>query len=560
VDAALPAPAAAVLRWRRATAPSGQGTIYYNVYQNSSPTPVATVRGVDHVVLGLTPGFTYTFRVRAMNDTGEEVNTLQRTVVPTGVYPSAEFRGLWITRFEWSSSSLTWTNLQARLRGYFDNMQAGHFNAAVFQVRGQGDTMYPSTIEPWSSQISTSSRANDPVAYAMQQARLRGIEFHAWINLLVIWQGSTDTTYPSNQAHPFWRWTHPTDLSRNQGGIYTSPGVPEGRGDSSYWWLTSGNPELETYLRQVVMDFVVRYRPDGLHWDDRTAMPTAPSQDPVSLARFAGRGNPMGLSSMQAWQIDHVQRMLGNIYVAATEEVPNLLVSGSPFGIYDKTRIPGYSGYSDCLRNFGTDPEAWMRAGTLDFLTPQIYWKEGDPGPNYGELVRDWMNNNTSGRPIWPGSAVGDYGGTQPLIPTQQSYVALTRAYGAYGNNVFSINGISAADFATAGQTYYPNVATVPRPAHRATPTTGQVAVTVLDEAGDPITDCWVTLNGVSYVFLSSADGFCGLPNMAVGQRTITANRGTGSPLQRQIAITAGATTRVTLQFLPPRPSGLAAY
>ena len=551
IDEALPSYRAAALRWRRATASTGGGTVRYLVFQNG--TQIAEVQGQDHVVLDLIAGTSYTFSVQAIDNNGTTNVAKSLSVVPLAAPPAQEFRGAWITRFEWPSSSTT--TMRNTLTSYMQRLGQGNFNAVAFQVRGQGDTLYPSTLEPRSPLLPTATHSFDPVAYAMAEARANGLEFHAWINLLVIWQGATP---PSNQNHPFYRWTNPTDPTRALGAIYTAPGVQEGIGDSSYFWLTSGNPELETYLRTVVMDFVNRYEPDGLHWDDRTAMPTTPSFDPVSLQRFSGRGNPNNVATLAAWQIEQVERLLLNIYVQATDGRPRFLISASPFGIYDKNRIPGYRNFSDCLRDFGTDPEAWMRGGALDALMPQIYWREGDPEPNYGTLVRDWLANNTSGRYIWPGSALGNYGGTQPIEPWQRQYVALTRALGANGNLMYSISSANFSAWAGASANMHPNKATIPRPDYKTT--RGQFAVRAFDGDGAPITDVWVRLEGRSFVYLTSADGFCGIPNVATGPQTLTATDAEGRVRTATVNVQPGVTHHVEFRFGAVASSGIKAY
>ena len=70
-----------------------------------------------------------------------------------------EFRGMWVTRFEWPSSDPAEAKLT--IDTVMADLAASHFNAVLFQVRGQADTFYPSPEEPWSPLISPEGNVSD---------------------------------------------------------------------------------------------------------------------------------------------------------------------------------------------------------------------------------------------------------------------------------------------------------------------------------------------------------------------------------------------------------------
>lgn len=457
--------------------------------------------------------------------------------------PAEEWRGVWLTRFEWTNGSRQ--EVERRLSGALGALAAGNFNGVVFQVRGQGDTLYPSSLEPWSPMLAADVRAGDPTAHALRECRRLGLQFHAWLNLSVIWQ-SRDGRHPADQNHPFWRWTNPRDRSRALGAVWDSPAGPRIFGDDHYVWLNAGNPQLEAYLRSVTMDFLRRYPADGLHFDDRTALPHGASFDPESRRRFAGPGNPDGIRDMAAWQRDQLGRMISNIYVQATAHNPRLLVSASPFGIADKYRIEGYSRFKDAKRDFGTDAEGLHQKGVLDVLMPQIYWAEGRP-PEFSVVLRDWLRHNRSGRPIWPGSALGDYGGRQPLQPVQARYVALTRQLRAGGNTFFSWSAAPNAEWAACSRSFYSRPARVPVPPHKARPATGQIMGVVQDSAGRPVVDAWIRIPGRTDTYLSSGDGFFAIPNVPPGRIQMAVRAGSRDVPAPPVDVRAGQTATIRL-------------
>src|SRR5690606_13762583 len=85
-----------------------------------------------------------------------------------------------------------------------------NFNAVIFQVRGQADTLYPSPDEPWSPLVSPDGlepegwNGFDPLAYAIEGAHSRGLEFHAYINTHVAWQSGSNQT-PAALNHIFYK-------------------------------------------------------------------------------------------------------------------------------------------------------------------------------------------------------------------------------------------------------------------------------------------------------------------------------------------------------------------
>lgn len=458
--------------------------------------------------------------------------------------PAEEMRAVFVSRFEWPAG--TSADVQARLRTIFSTLSAGNLNAVILQVRGQGDTLYPSIDEPWSPLASSSLRGIDPVRYAVTEAQAQGLQLHAWINLSTIWQSSSKDL-PKDMRHPFYRFADSRDPSKAQGLIHDASGKPRQFGADGYVWLTSGNPEVNAYLRRQVDNFLAEYSVQGLVWDDRTGLPNGVSRDPVSVRRHAGRGNPARIDDLREWQLDQLSRFLSDLYVVAKARNPKLLVTAAPFGIADKSRIPGYGKFSDA-RSFGVEPEKWLRQGVIDALMPQVYWDEPDPAPNYSTVVKDWVVNNKSGRPIWPASALAKYGtvAKQSIDPWQARYVAAARALNCGGNAFYNWSGATQAEWRAAATTLYPTKAAVPVPQHLKTPT-GQIMGFVRTPDGKPVVDCWIKTHRSEYVHLTSGDGFFGIPNLAPGVYTLSWSWGEGQFDRREVNVPAGATVSLDL-------------
>jgi uncharacterized lipoprotein YddW (UPF0748 family) len=543
---ARPAPGAAVLRWERARPAKSGETVTYRIYRKAPngwafARPLEEIRGTEWVVVGLAPGQPAEFIVRARDSSGEDQNTRAMTVTPTGQVPAEEWRAAFTTRFEWPRG--TRQEVESRLGTMMHTLSSGNFNAIIFQVRGQGDTFYPSKDEPWSEGASASLRETDPVRFALNEARRNGLQFHAWINLSTIWQSAAKRP-PANRAHPFFRFADASKPETRLGLIHDAQGHPVQFGADDYVWLTHGNPEVNAYLRRQVENFIDAYPVDGLLWDDRTGNPNGVSRDPISVQRFSGRGNPMRIADFGEWQRDQLSRFLSDVYVVAKARNPRMLVSASPFGIADRTRIPGYGRFSDA-KKFGVEPEKWLSMGVVDALMPQVYWDLPDPEPNYGTVVRDWLSHNRSGRPIWPASALGKYGDVQPINPMQARYVALARSLGTGGNTMYTWGSATPAQWREAATLFYPNKASVPVPNHMRRPI-GQVAGYVRQAGGRPVVDAWLRHDRQpQMIHLSSADGFYGIPNLESGNYRLSVEVRPGVQRSFNFSIQPGQTTRL---------------
>src|SRR3954470_5866658 len=97
--------------------------------------------------------------------------------VPTMPAGPAEMRGLWVVR----TGLLTPDEVD---RVVDDAARAG-FNALFVQVRGRGDAFYTSRIVGRSELLASQPATFDPLARLLARARSRGLQVHAWINVLL---------------------------------------------------------------------------------------------------------------------------------------------------------------------------------------------------------------------------------------------------------------------------------------------------------------------------------------------------------------------------------------
>ena len=300
-------------------------------------------------------------------------------------FPKREFRGAWIatvSNLDWPSNPTSSTDAQkADLIGMLDRLKAAGFNAVVFQVRPECDALYASPYEPWSYWLTgQQGRAPnpyyDPLQFAVEEAHKRGMELHAWFNpyraVVSVGSYSQAAGHVTNQ-HQDWI------LGFNKLRI-----------------LNPGIPAVRDYVTMVIMDVVRRYDVDGVHFDDYFyPYEGIRNEDAATYAQY----NPGGLS-LGDWRRDNVNKFIKMVHDSIQLVKPYVKFGISPFGIWKSGTPPGTSGL-DAYSELYADAVAWLNAKTIDYVTPQLYWKIG--GPQDYEKLMPWWESVRNGRHLYTG-------------------------------------------------------------------------------------------------------------------------------------------------------------
>ena len=297
-----------------------------------------------------------------------------------------EFRGAWIAsviNLDWPSCrTCSPAQQQSNLIRMLDGLQDSGINAVLFQVRSEGDALYPSEIEPWSywltgEQGTAPSPVWDPLAFAVEESHKRGMELHAWLNPYRADRGSN---YPKAA-------THVTNEN------------PE-------WLLSIGtlkifDPGLQVSrdrVAAVVADITRRYDVDGIHFDDYF-YPYPPNQiGSEDAASFAA--DPRGFTDIGDWRRDNINRMVAQVQDSILAVDPEVVFGISPFGIWKNGTPSGITGL-DAYGTIYADAVHWLTNETIDYVTPQTYWAFGG-GQDYGKLV-PWWESVRNDRHLYPG-------------------------------------------------------------------------------------------------------------------------------------------------------------
>jgi uncharacterized lipoprotein YddW (UPF0748 family) len=329
-----------------------------------------------------------------------------------------ELRGVWIAtvqNLDWpTSQSLSGDAGKASLTNLVDSMADAGLNALFFQVRPESDAVYESTLEPWSRFLTGMQGRNpgwDPLDEVVRLAHARGIEVHAWMNP---YRGLTST---SVNAAP----NHVTNTLSSAAITYNNVVV-----------MNPGVPAVRQHVEAVVQDLLTRYDVDGLHFDDYfypyPDSSGTPFPDSVQYAGYQADGGTMSLGD---WRRDNVNTLVRDVMSIVTNDHPQVRFGISPFGIWRSNQpVPGLDAYATIY----CDAPTWMMNGWVDYLAPQLYWREGS-AQDYSTLATWWAMRNSGGRHLFPGHAVHQLsasGANWPLSELQ-TQIDITRTLASQG-------------------------------------------------------------------------------------------------------------------------------
>ena len=321
--------------------------------------------------------------------------------------PRREFRGAWIAtvaNIDWPQRGAGAASQKQALVALLDRLRATGVNAVFFQVRSESDAMYRSDIEPWSYWLTGTQGQDpgfDPLAFAVEQAHLRGMELHAWMN--------------------------PYQVERNLSGAYTTAPNHVSRTHPE-WTMVVGNkrvlnPGLDAvsrYVAHVTADVVRRYDVDGIHFDDYFYFEGTTNQDQATYNAYLASttGVKMNLGD---WRRDNVNRMVAAVNDSVRAARASAQFGISPTGIR-RNSDAGTSGYESYSAVYA-DGLAWLRAKTIDYIVPQVYWYIGKPAASYSKVVPWWASVATE-RFLYIGQPTYKIGTTEDVSTLNHTYTA----------------------------------------------------------------------------------------------------------------------------------------
>lgn len=282
--------------------------------------------------------------------------------------PPAQFRAFWVDAFNSGIKS------EAQVRQLVDDALAANANALIVQVRRRGDSYYVGGVEPRSQDPALAPAPYDPLGTLLEEAHARGLQVHAWIATLVVWQ-TTMGTPPAGHVLRDHGPGAPDDWVMRDAAGATADG-------ENLIWLDPGHPEVVDYTEAVVRDLLARYPDlDGLHLDRIRYPGTGFGYNPTAVARFNARygraGAPSASDPLWAdWRRAQVTALVRRLALAAAEVAPRARVSAATIAWGDGPDHVGGWENSAPYKQVLQDWRGWLREGLIDTAVVMNYDRE----------------------------------------------------------------------------------------------------------------------------------------------------------------------------------------
>lgn len=309
------------------------------------------------------------------------------------IAPKREFRGVWIatvTNIDWPSKpGLNAAQQQQELIGILDRHKKTGINAIMLQIRPTADAFYAKSRELWShwlvgQQGLEPAEGYDPLAFAIKQCHIRGMELHAWFN-------PYRATMSAKQA------VSPKHITKTQPQLFYNYGGQK--------LFDPGLPEAREYITQVILDVVKGYDIDGVHFDDYFYPYPISGQQITDNQTFEKYGN--GFNNIADWRRNNVDLLIKMVSDSVHHYKKHIKFGVSPFGIWRNYREDTLGSKTSGLSNYAAlfaDSRKWVKEGWVDYINPQVYFSFKRNAAPFQILI-DWWANNIFGRHLYIGQA-----------------------------------------------------------------------------------------------------------------------------------------------------------
>lgn len=318
-----------------------------------------------------------------------------------------ELRGLWVLRTTLTSPSAI-EQLVARAS------DAG-INALFVQVRGRGDALYTSALEPRSTLLARQPASFDPLATVIRLAQGRGIAVHAWVNVGLVSDAVGLPASPQHliRRHPEWLMV-PREIAPSLARM--NPRAPA-YVNAIARWTRANSAKVEglfvsplhagarAHATAIARDLASRYALDGLHLDYvRYPHDGFDQQEPPDVRRA------------------RVSWLVKGMADAAREARPGIAISAAVLPEPETARNVKLQ-----------DWPAWAASGIVDALCPMAYATERPAFTSQIDAVRVLAGKAR----VWTG--IGAY---RLTARETASRIVEARRAGASGVLLFSYDSV----------------------------------------------------------------------------------------------------------------------
>lgn len=180
----------------------------------------------------------------------EYANLAMSTVIP---YSSKEMKGVWIRP--------TYFN-KRDIEDVLDNLSDAGIDNIFVETYYHGKTIYPSEVMASYGFIKQYEdyEGFDPLKIWVEEAHERGIKVHIWFQSFYVGNKPPET-------HPEYILAKRPDWANYQKRNVNSETIPYSVSEHNGYFIDPANPEVQTFLYELLEEIITQYKPDGINLD-----------------------------------------------------------------------------------------------------------------------------------------------------------------------------------------------------------------------------------------------------------------------------------------------------
>ncbi|MEA5533765.1 glycoside hydrolase family 10 protein [Crocosphaera sp. XPORK-15E] len=317
--------------------------------------------------------------------------SLWQPSVSVAASPSlTERRGVWLTNV---ASAVLFT--PGSVNRAIKQLSQLHFNTVYPVVWNRGYTFYPSGLaqrmigqeqEPLLSWISGGS---DVLKVMVKESHRHGLQVIPWFEYgLMIPENS-----PLAKKHPDWlTYSQQGTNLPYQDELEAKNQVKSGnflqrwrkasynKRVSQLAWLNPLHPEVQQFIKGLMLEVVMGYDVDGVQLDDHFGMPVELGYDPLTIKLYqqehGGKSPPKDTHNAEwmRWRAAKLTALMADIVKSLKIAKSSIKISLSP------------NSHDFSYQNYLQDWQAWVKRGLIDELVLQVYREDLDGFK--GELMK----------------------------------------------------------------------------------------------------------------------------------------------------------------------------
>lgn len=283
---------------------------------------------------------------------------------------STELRGVWLTNVASPVLFIPWQVNRA-----LQQLSQMNFNTIYPVVWNRGHTFYPSTVakkftgRSQDRMLELLRFGQDVLAVIVKQGNQQKLRVIPWFEYGFM-------TPPNSQLarnHPDWisvrRDSTKTlkEVPDEQQGSQNVPQFIRKGLVSKQVWLNPLHPEVQKFIRNLIVEVVTKYNVAGIQLDDHFGLPVELGYDAFTVGLYQkehqGKSPPDDAQNEEwmRWRANKISDFMQQIFKAVKAVKPNVIVSLSP------------NSQDFSYRAYLQDWQYWVQRGWIEELVVQIY-------------------------------------------------------------------------------------------------------------------------------------------------------------------------------------------